>query len=51
LERSNSDIRNTFGDRITLSDPELDALKKKGKEEFDKRFFDMVYGKNATTAL
>jgi predicted chitinase len=29
----------------------LDALKKKGKEEFDKRFFDMVYGKNATTAL
>lgn len=48
---SNADIRKAFGNRITLTDSELDELKKKWEKVFDETFFDMVYGKNATKAL
>ena len=40
---SNDRIRKIFGKRITVSDAELDTIKKD-----DVRFYDMVYGKEAT---
>ncbi len=44
---SNDDIRKIFGSRLLkFSDPELTTLKKD-----DKKFFDAVYGKDATSAL
>lgn len=47
----NARIREIFWSRVTLSNAELDDFKKKGTEAFDKMFFDMVYGKDATKAL
>jgi len=43
---SNDRIRKIFGKRITVSDPELEVIKKD-----DVKFFDMVYGANATRSL
>jgi putative chitinase len=43
---SNDKIRNIFGKRITVSDSELDKIKKD-----DVKFFDMVYGEKATKSL
>lgn len=51
IQTDNAYIRELFGTRVTLSDTELNELKKKSPEEFDKIFFDMVYGKDATAAL
>lgn len=42
----NQDIRKTFWDRIPISDSELTELKKNPE-----KFFDAVYGKQATTKL
>lgn len=47
----NVNLRKKFGSRVTLSDSELDELKKKWEKAFDETFFDMVYGKDATKAL
>jgi predicted chitinase len=43
---SNERIRKIFGKRINVSDSELDQIKKD-----DSKFFDLVYGKNATKIL
>jgi predicted chitinase len=43
---SNDRIRKIFGKRITVSDSELESVKKDNV-----KFFDMVYGANATKAL
>jgi putative chitinase len=43
---SNDRIRKIFGKRITVSDSELDKIKKD-----DVKFFDMVYGQNATKSF
>jgi putative chitinase len=43
---SNDRIRKIFGKRITVSDAELESIKKD-----DVKFFDMVYGQNATKSF